>query len=174
MITNEHMRRLLDTATPISGGEGLPGPLQEIAEAAWGRGASGVLSPGGPPPAWTEAEAGAGPEELMRTELEVNDFKIDDEDLVPDPDSYLRRTVSRGLLFASACLRRAADLPEAGRLRAVVITGVDDDFLTHGTTVKFFLHRGGLPSRYQDVERYILEGIAVLGPDDLPSLEPAR
>ncbi|MFC7744534.1 hypothetical protein ACFQXA_31715 [Nocardiopsis composta] len=129
--------------------------------------------PGGPPPEWTEAEAGTGPAELIRTELEVNDFRIDDEDLVHDSGSYLRRAVSRGLLFAAACLRRAADLPEAGRLRAVVITGVDDDFLTHGTTVKFFLHRGGLPDRYRDVERYPLEGIAVLGPDDLPSLGEA-
>ncbi|MDA8371788.1 MAG: hypothetical protein M0026_18240 [Nocardiopsaceae bacterium] len=84
-------------------------------------------------------------------------------------DTYLNRVVSRGFGFAGACLRRARDLPEAQGLRAVVITGVDDGFLTHGTTVKFFLVRGNLPERYQDIERFRIEAIALVGLADLPA-----
>ncbi|WP_017557364.1 hypothetical protein [Nocardiopsis baichengensis] len=165
MITNEAMDRLLMDMGPVDD-DPLPGPLRKVADAPWGRGPTGVLSPGGAPPDWTSEEPDTGPEGLMDTELEVNDFRIDDEDLVEDPSSYLQAALSRGLRFAALCLRNAGALPEAPDLRAVVATAVDEDFLVSGTTVRFFLLRDALPGRYQNLARFTLEAMAVMDPKD--------
>ncbi|GAA2001796.1 hypothetical protein GCM10009799_31250 [Nocardiopsis rhodophaea] len=169
VITNYRMKRLLEAAEPISEAR-LPLDLRECAEGEWGRSSSGVLTPDGPPPSWTARLAGADPEELMKAELDVNDIRVDDEDLTGDPHTYLSKVVARGFLFAGSCLLRARNLPEAGDLRAVMSTGITEDFLIHGTTVKFFLRRGGLPKCFHDVEGYKIEGLAPISIDDLPVL----
>ena len=165
MITNEPMDRLLMELGPIDDAP-LPEELAEIADAPWGRGATGVLSPGGPPPDWAAEEPDTGPEGLMDTELEVNDFRVDDEDLVEDPPTYLHAALARGLLFAARCLVGARALPEAADLRAVVATGVDEDYLVSGTTVRFFRLRDALPGRYQNLALFTLEAMAVMDLED--------
>ena len=79
---------------------------------------------------------------------------------------YSAAMVRRALSFACRALADARGLDGADSLVAVIGAGVDDDYLTHGTTVRFFTRRGDYPRHFDDLERFALEALAVLDIDD--------
>lgn len=164
MITNTQMKDLLSEVHGAGLDKSLPEDLQETVDTGWKRGPRGLLSPG--EEHWNPVPT-AGPQELMCAEIDLNDFRVDDDDLVAEPGTYLEKVTLRAFLFAGKCLERARTLEEGHDLHAVVCTSVDEDFLTHGSTVRFFLRRGELPARYEDLERFAIEAIALLGLNDL-------
>lgn len=164
MIVNSKMAALLATADQETGPRELPDELRELLAGGWQVCASGILiltAPDDPivTSTWEVEEVGI-------TEYDVNDIRVPDEDCLDDPDSYLRRMVLRGLAFARAGLHRATDVVGAETLHAALSTGIDEDFLTHGTTVRFFTQRGIHPHWFDNLERYEVEALALLDMSD--------
>lgn len=167
VLSNSRMGNLLDSIRGVPPCKDLPGDLQNIVDRGWSIGPGGILSPGAAT-FWPKISPGLTGQEIMKRELDLNDFGVCGEDLLHDPDSYLGAMATRGFRFAGECLKQASGLAEAADVRASVIVGVGEDFLMHGTTVRFFLRRGELPNRYWDLERFELEAIAVIGLEDIP------
>jgi hypothetical protein len=171
MKMNSRMRSLLamqgGSAELLASSARLPEELRAIIAAGW------VIGPGGSlllaalwGDGWSKDHV---PVQAADYEYEVNDVAIPAADLGGDPDRYLGRAAARGIQFAARAMRAAAGLAGAESLIAVVGTGVDQDFLTHGTTVKFFTQRGDYPRWFDDLERFTTEAIAVLNMSDAAS-----
>ncbi|GAA3825847.1 hypothetical protein GCM10022226_53260 [Sphaerisporangium flaviroseum] len=176
MIVNSRMQVLLAQAPEETWARPLPEALQEIVDAGWGYRSGGSLLLA----ALCDSVVDAPPpgEQYFATEYHVNDIWVLGEDLDPTRDVYLRAIAGRALVFAWVALNEARQLPEFGTLAAVVGTGVADDFLLHGTTVRFFTRRGDYPSWFDDLESYELEAMALLDASDarrpLPPLMELR
>ncbi|RAY13442.1 hypothetical protein DPM19_20490 [Actinomadura craniellae] len=137
----------------------LPGDLREIVEAGWTTGPAGTLLLAVQyrdrwNPEVGEADVGA-------YEYEINDIHVSTADL-PVDEGLPARAAARGLTFALRAMERAAGLPGADLLAAVVSTPIDEEFLESGTTVKFFTRRGRHPDWFDDLERFQLDGVALV------------
>jgi hypothetical protein len=107
--------------------------------------------------------------EVADREYEVNDIRIPDHDIDRERDRFLLTMTSRALRFAKAAMRGAEGMPESDKLRALLSTGIDDDYLSHGTTVRFFTTRGGHPDWLDDLENFTIETMMVLDMSDVDS-----
>ena len=165
MRMNQHMRGLLAGGPVNPFATELPCELQDYVEAGWMADSSGALLLSAL--ARGASSTPVGPAHVAEREYEVNDVYVPNADLVEHPETYLLAITLRGLSFAARMLERAQGSPNAKSLVAAVSTGVDDDFLTHGTTVKFFTRRGDYPQWFNDLERFGIEAMAVLDSSDL-------
>ncbi|MGW4644550.1 hypothetical protein ACWEN6_38970 [Sphaerisporangium sp. NPDC004334] len=164
MIVNSRMQVLLAQAPEETWARPLPEDLQETVDAGWAYRSGGPLllaalcasAVDTPPPG----------EQYFATEYHVHDIWVPGDDLDPSRNVYLPAIASRALVFAWAALNEARHLPEFRTLAAVVGIGVADDFLLHGTTVRFFTRRGEYPSWFDDLESYELEAMALLDASD--------
>ncbi|WP_157606524.1 hypothetical protein [Saccharomonospora cyanea] len=95
-------------------------------------------------------------------EYHTNDVKIPESGLPSDKERFLSAVAIRALCFIEEAFRSAARFEVSNGLTAVVSVGVGDNYLSHGTTVKFFTRRAGRPDWYEDLERFKIEAIAVL------------
>lgn len=95
-------------------------------------------------------------------EYHTNDVKISESGLPSDKERFLSAVAIRALCFIEEAFRSAARFEVSNGLTAVVSIGVGDNYLSHGTTVKFFTQRAGRPAWYEDLERFKIEAIAVL------------
>ncbi|WP_322749066.1 MULTISPECIES: hypothetical protein [unclassified Frankia] len=154
------MRELIASVDGSILAQELPSELCEICDEGWSVSPCGsyVLAALYDPSLESIAES----EGLPYLELEVNDVKIPDLDLLNDLSSYLPRVASRGLSFAVTALGKARKSGLADSLVAVVSTGVGDDYLTHGTTVKFYTRRDNYPDWFDDLERFAIEAMALI------------
>jgi hypothetical protein len=146
----------------------LPPEAQDIIDAGWRHGPNGELVLAA---LWgTGWERRVGTNDLANREYEINDVYIDCTDLVDNLGTYLNRAANRGLLFGRLALEKAQLLDEYASLVAVVSVGIEDDFLTHGTTVKLFTRRGNYPNWFQDLERFTTEAMAIIYPSDVAEI----
>jgi hypothetical protein len=174
MKTNSRMRSLLaqagGSAEILGRDPQLPDELRAIIEAGWVVGPDGSLLLAG---LWGDSwSRDRRPVQVASYEYEVNDVFVPSADLTGDPDRYLSRVAARGIRFAVRAMRAAVGLAAADSLVAVVGTGVGEDFLTHGTTVKFFTRRGSYPRWFEDLEGFTTEAIAVLDMSDAANAHP--
>lgn len=107
------------------------------------------------------------PLDISEYEIEINDVWIPSIGLPSNRDSFLLELTARARMFAVGAIESARGLRSADLLVAVISVGVDDDYLTHGGTVKLFTQRGEVRRRFEDLERFTLEGMAVLLAEDL-------
>lgn len=176
MKMNTRMRSLLaragGSAEVLGHDPQLPDELRAIIEAGW------VVGPGGSlllARLWVDGwSRDPGPVQVASHEYEVNDVFVPSADLTGDPDRYLSRVAARGIGFAARAMKVAVGLTAADSLIAVVGTGVNEDFLTHGTTVKFFTRRGDYPRWFEDLEGFTTEAIAVLDMSDAAHAHPGH
>lgn len=140
----------------------LPEELRDLIDGGWRTGPAGTLLLNGcygDGSGWRKDwQAG----DVAQHELAVNDVGIPCGDLPEEREPFLRGAAARSRAFAEAALRAAHGLPAAESLVAIVSVGVDDDFLTHGATVKFATERGGFPETYAELDRFVFEAMAVL------------
>lgn len=148
--------------TGVGDPEILPEELLDLIDGGWRTGPAGsLLLDGcyGDGSGWRgDWQAG----DIAQHELDVNDVGIPCHDLPQEREPFLRGAVARSRAFADAALRAAHGLPAADSLVAIVSVGVDDDFLTHGATVKFATERGGFPETFAELDRFRFEAMAVL------------
>ncbi|MFD6987310.1 hypothetical protein [Streptomyces sp. NPDC059943] len=149
-------------ATEVGDPEILPEELRDLIDGGWRTGPAGALLLDGcygDGSGWrSDWQAG----DVAQHELDVNDVGIPCHDLPQEREPFLRGAVARSRAFAEAALRVAHGLPAADSLVAIVSVGVDDDFLTHGATVKFATERGGFPETFAELDRFRFEAMAVL------------
>ncbi|MFF2188555.1 hypothetical protein [Streptomyces sp. NPDC058155] len=149
-------------ATEVGDPEILPEELRDLIDGGWRTGPAGALLLDGcygDGSGWRgDWQAG----DVAQHELDVNDVGIPCHDLPQEREPFLRGAVTRSRAFAEAALRAAHGLPAADSLVAIVSVGVDDDFLTHGATVKFATERGGFPETFAELDRFRFEAMAVL------------
>ncbi len=103
-----------------------------------------------------------GPDDVAHYECEINDVWVSPEGLPSDRESFLTGMVERTRNFAGRAILSARPHVACDSLTAVISIGVDDDYLTHGGTVKFFTRRGRRLAQYEELERYQLEAMAVI------------
>ncbi|MBE3205749.1 MULTISPECIES: hypothetical protein [Parafrankia] len=143
----------------------LPMELQDILRSGWLVGPAGSLllkdlfGPG-----W---RSDWPPETVAHHEREVNDVWIPPDGLPQERSLFLSGAVSRARSFALLAMESAQKFDPGDRLVAVISQGIDDDYRTHGATVKFFTRRGEYPRFYDDLEGYRIEAMAVVEPEDL-------
>ncbi|MFE3249010.1 hypothetical protein [Streptomyces sp. NPDC059209] len=149
-------------ATEVGDPEILPEDLRELIDGGWRTGPAGALLLAGcygDGSGWRDDwQAG----DIAQHELDVNDVGIPCDDLPEEREAFLRGAVARSRAFADAALRAARSMPASDTLVAIVSVGVDDDFLTHGATVKFATERGGFPETFAELDRFRFEAMAVL------------
>lgn len=154
-------------ATEVADPHTLPAELRDLIDGGWRTGPAGALLLNGcygDGSGW-RSDWRAG--DIAEHELAVNDVGIPCDDLPAEREPFLRGAVARSRAFADAALRAAHGLPASDTLVAIVSVGVDDDFRTHGATVKFATERGGFPRTYGELERFRFEAMAVLdGPGE--------
>ncbi|TQM81260.1 hypothetical protein FHX81_3623 [Saccharothrix saharensis] len=109
--------------------------------------------------------------EVANREYEVNDIRVPEHGSEQERDRFLLTMVSRALWFTKAAMRGARGVPESDKLTALVSTGIDDDYLSHGTTVRFFTTRGGHPDWLDDLENFRIEAMMVL---DMSDVDPGN
>ncbi|WP_133799396.1 hypothetical protein [Kribbella caucasensis] len=163
------MRSLMSLAEADEASEPA-GELAEILDAGWYTADCGALllvGVGGHAATWPCDPASVG-----EREYEINDVRVPDGDLDEDRDHFLPAVAARADGFARAALRRATGMPGSDRVAAVISVGVDDDYLSHGTTVKFFTSRGSYPDWFGDLERFRSEAMRVLEIADVNPAEP--
>ena len=164
MRTNRRMVSLIDNAPRVPL-ESLPGELQDILAAGWLEGPGGSLL--------LSALYGAGWRDdwahvdVALHEYEVNDVWVPTGSLPDERELFLAAMTGRARSFATAALSLARRLDEVNAVLAVISVGVDDDYLTSGTTVKFFTQRGNYPRFYDALDRFELEALAVLDINDV-------
>ncbi|MEU8267843.1 hypothetical protein AB0B89_11800 [Sphaerisporangium sp. NPDC049002] len=139
--------------------------LEEVIEGGWVVGPHGVLSLA----ALHDPELDMQVDHLEPFEVEYhrNEVWIPGDDLPVDREGYLTAICVRALTFSLAALAAARNLPGFDTLTAVISTGVDADWSTHGTTVKFFTRRGGYPNWFDDLESFEIEAVALLEASDV-------
>ncbi|MCT9010520.1 hypothetical protein [Streptomyces rhizosphaerihabitans] len=162
MNKNSLMLPLWRPASEVGDPEILPAELQDLVESGWQTGPAGSLLLVGCYGDGAGWRSDWQAEEIAQRELEVNDVSIFCDDLPKARDLFLRAAVARSRAFAGAALKAAWGLQAAEFLVAIVSVGVDDDYLTHGATVKFATRRGGFPESYEDLERFQYEAMAVI------------
>lgn len=140
----------------------LPDELQDLVEIGWQNGPAGSLLLAGCYGDGAGWRSDWQAEEIAQRELEVNDVGISCDDLPKAREPFLRAAVARSRAFAGAALKAARGLQESELLVAIVSVGVDDDYLTHGATVKFATRRGGFPESYANLERFQYEAMAII------------
>lgn len=140
----------------------LPDELQDLVESGWRIGPAGSLLLVGRYGDGSGWRSDWLIEEIAQHELEVNDVSIPCDDLPETRDLFLRAAVARSRVFAEAALRAAWELQASESLVAIVSVGVDDDYLTHGATVKFATRREGFPEFYANLERFQHEAMAII------------
>ncbi|MCX5009197.1 hypothetical protein OHB05_42540 [Streptomyces sp. NBC_00638] len=140
----------------------LPDDLRDLAESGWRIGPAGSLLLVGCYGDGSGWRNDWQTEKIAQHELEVNDVSIPCDDLPKERDQFLRAAVARSRSFVVAAIEAAHGLKSAESLVAIVSVGVDDDYLTHGATVKFATRRGGFPEAYADLERFQYEAMAVI------------
>lgn len=140
----------------------LPDELQGLVDNGWQTGPAGSLLLVGCYGDGAGWRSDWKAEEIAEHELEVNDVRIFCDDLPKARDLFLRAAVARSRAFADAALKAAWELQESEFLVAIVSVGVDDDYLTHGATVKFATRRGGFPEYYANLERFQYEAMAII------------
>lgn len=169
MRQNLLMRSVLQVG--VGGVSEPPGELAEILGAGWYTADCGALllvGVGGHAANWPCDPASVG-----EREYEVNDLRVLDGDLDGDRDHFLAAVAARADWFARAALKRAIGMPGSDRLTAVISVGVDDDYLSHGTTVKFLTTRGSYPDWFGNLERFRSEAMTVLEIADVKPAEPS-
>ncbi len=102
-------------------------------------------------------------------EYEVNDVWVPSAGLSKNRADFLSGMTARAFSFAFAALRLAQGLDGGDTLVAVISMSVDSDYLSSGTTIKFFTRRGIYPDYFEDLERFELDAVAVIEPTDLVS-----
>lgn len=164
MRENSLMRKIRREARILRQGE-LPAELQDILRSGWIVGPAGSLL--------LKRLFGSGwgsdwlPEEVAHHEFEVNDVWIPSEGLPQERSLFLSGVVSRARSFALLAMEDAQKFDSGDLLVAGISQGIDDDYLTHGATVKFFTRRGEYPRFLDDLESYRIEAMAVVEPEDL-------
>lgn len=143
----------------------LPEDTREILASGWRFGPARALLLAGLYGAGWRTDWAEG--NVSQHELEVNDLFISAEGLPEDRTHFLGGLVSRAKTTAYAALEAACGLDFAELLTAVISIGVDDDFLSHGATVKLFTRRGEYPRSFEDLEKFQLEAMAVIEADDI-------
>ncbi|WP_329138326.1 hypothetical protein OG552_30375 [Streptomyces sp. NBC_01476] len=162
MSKNSLMLPLWRPISEMGDPEILPGELQDLVESGWRTGPAGSLLLVGCYGDGAGWRSDWRAEEIAQHELEVNDVSISCDDLPKGRDLFLRAAVARARAFAGAALKVAWGLQASELLVAIVSVGVDDDYLTHGATVKFATRRGGFPESYANLERFNYEAMAVI------------
>ena len=153
------MVSLIDNAPRVPP-ESLPEELQDILAAGWLEGPGGSLLLGALYGAgWRDDWAHV---DVALHEYEVNDVWVPSRGLPDERELFLVAMTGRAKSFAIAALSLARRLDEGKAILAVISVGVDDDYLTSGTTVKFFTRRGNYPHFYDVLDRFELEALAVL------------
>lgn len=148
----------------------LPLELQDLLQAGWLVGPAGSLL--------LRGMFGSGwrsdwsPKDVAVHECEVNDVWIPQEGLPIERSLFLSGAVSRARSFVTLAMKSAQELKSADLLVAVIGLGVMEDYLTHGTTVKFFTRRGEYPRYFDDLESYQMEAMAVIESSDQSSGDP--
>jgi len=99
---------------------------------------------------------------IARLEYEINDVGIPGVDLDDDRNVFLPTIAARARRFASTILQSAFESYPNQELMAVVSIGVDEEYLTHGTTVKFFTLRGDYPDWFDNLEGFRSEAMLLL------------
>lgn len=147
----------------------LPSSLQDVLSAGWILGPSqSVLLRAMHGPGWrTDWSVG----DVARHEFEANDLNVPASGLSRDREGFLVGLTSRARTAAELGLTNARGFEFAESLTAVISMGIDDDFLTHGATVKFFTRRNGYPRYFDDLERFKLEAMAILDASDIEASE---
>jgi hypothetical protein len=112
-------------------------------------------------------------EEVAQHEYEINDIHISQDGVPADRDTFLAAMTARARHFAYRAIEGAQGMTGAGALVAVISVGLSEDYLMHGTTVKFFTQRGQYPAYFSDLERFKLEAMAVIEPGDELGAGPA-
>ncbi|WP_447005548.1 hypothetical protein ACRAKI_03185 [Saccharothrix isguenensis] len=165
MKNNSAMRALMR----VSGQEvepSLPEELTDILRAGWYTADCGALllrATGSHAKSWP-----CDGEKVGDREYEVNDIRIPDHDIEEEEKAgFLRAVASRAVRFAKTAMRAAEGMPGSDELAALLSTGVDDDYSTHGTTVRFFTTRGGHADWLDDLDRFTIEAVMVLDMSDL-------
>lgn len=162
MSKNSLMLPLWRQVNEMVNPEILPAGLRELVESGWRVGPAGSLLLVGCYGDGAGWRSDWQAEEVAQQELEVNDVSIPCDDLPKKREFFLRDAVARSRAFADAALGVASGLQESKFLVAIVSVGVDDDYLTHGATVKFATRRGGFPEAYSNLERFQYEAMAVI------------
>lgn len=106
-------------------------------------------------------------EDVAKHEYEVNDVWIPTSDLQEERGHFLEGAASRAFGFVILALQSARPLKASSSLVAVISIGFDEDYLTSGTTVKLFTHRGSYPRYFDNLERFQLEAMAIVEVSDL-------
>ncbi|MFF1509295.1 hypothetical protein [Streptomyces sp. NPDC058326] len=160
MRVNPLMQSLLQSGAETEKPDDLPGELRDLVESGWKVGpADSLVIAGcyGDGAGWRDDWQA---ENVPQCEFEVNDVSIPCDDFPEERDSFLRSAVARSRAFARAMLGAAAGLQHCELLVAIVSVGVDDDYFTHGATVKFATRRTGFPGVYGDLDRFQYEAMA--------------
>lgn len=165
MILNSKMRTLLSTASKELLSQGIPSELEEVIDSGWVVGPHGVLSLA----AIHDLELDAQVDHLDPFDVEFhrNKIWIPGDDLPEDREGYLTAICVRALTFSLAVLAKARNLSGFGALIAVISTGVDSDWSTHGTTARFFTRRSRYPNSFDDLETFEIEAVALLEASDV-------
>jgi hypothetical protein len=143
----------------------MPEELADILRDGWYTADCGALllvRAGGHARSWP-CEAAA----IARREYEVNDIRVPDLDLDEERGKFLRALARRAGGFARAALQLAVGSQASEDLAAVISVGIDDDYLSHGATVKFFTMRGDYPDWFDDLERFKGEAMMLLQIGDI-------
>ncbi len=162
MKSNSRMGPLLEMLGSISLAETeLPVELQDLLSAGWCTGpASSLLLKGLSGLGWRTDWL---PDEVSQHEYEVNDVWISPAGIPGPRDAFFGFLLARAMKFAIIGLLSARELEGSDHLVAVISLGVEEDDTRNGATVKFLTRRSGYPSSFDDLERFQLEAMAVLG-----------
>ncbi|WP_154675474.1 hypothetical protein [Parafrankia elaeagni] len=138
----------------------LPAELRDLLDGGWMRGpVNSLLLRSAFGSGWSSSW---NAEDVALHEYEVNDVWIPPDNIPRARDVFLPAMVGRARDFTFHAMRLAEDVQGVDRLVAIISVGIDSDYLTHGTTVKFFTRRGRHLSFYDDLDRYRTEAIALV------------
>ncbi|WP_406862854.1 hypothetical protein ABZO31_21475 [Streptomyces sp. HUAS MG47] len=161
---NSSMRSLWREPLDVGYGD-LPVELRDLVDQGWKTGPAGALLLGGMHgDGWRDDWS---PGEVARHEIDVNDVWVPPTGLDEDRDVFLPGMVARARGFLACAVEAASGFEAADRLVGVISVGIDDDYLEHGTTVKLLTRRGGFPDYFEDLERFVFEGMAVVDAADV-------
>lgn len=166
MRQNSAMRSLMSKADAGIALTEMPEGLVDILREGWYTAECGSLllvRTGGHARSWPCDSAA-----VAQREYEVNDIRIPDSDLDEEREKFLCSLARRASDFAMAAMQLVVVGGEASvGLVAVVSVGIDDDYLSHGATVKFFTVRGDYPDWFDDLERFKSEAMMLMQIGDI-------
>ena len=157
------MARILRTPLPTL--NNLPLDLQEILDGGWKMGpARSLLLTHMHGSGWRDDWT---PDIVGREEWEVNDVYIESWGLPTDKSTFQTIMAARAFVFAVSAMLDAYGMDSADTLVCVISIVDDEDYLTGGTTARFFTKRGGYPKVFDgDLETFSINAVAVFDMHD--------